>query len=581
MLQRILICFLVVLALASCGGHGGTSSGPSLHYVTDWSQAGVSGPDGQSQRIRLLRADDTDAVTPVVVPRGPSTKSAKISGIAAGNFRLRVELWSQAGAHGAINGVFEEFLTITSSTSVATAVGTTTDHISVGPSNATIVTPSSARFIASPLDHAGRGVFLTANPFTWSVSGPATVSNDGIVIPSGAGSGTVIATLNALSGNATYSSSTSTPTSSKWTVLVFMNAANNLDIFALANLDQIERVADNPDVRFVVQWKESELVGNATFDSTKRYLMQGNQTSGVQSPMLEDLGSGVDMGDKQTLRDFIAWGQANFPATRYCVVVWDHGNGWKAQPNVLFQPRGVSYDDSTGHHIDTVDLPYALGGVPLDIVAWDSSLMQMLEVAYQIRSVAAYVVGSEESPPGAGYPYDVVFKPMHDNPDDTTRNITKGFVDGMVNDPNYVGQKITESSIDTSQLPALATALDGLAQELIANSGSFAQAVIDARNTAQAYLPLPGRVYRDLFDICTKLEAGAGVPQSTITACQNVQAAVTNVLAWEGHSAQSANSHGISIDFSSSTAFQSGSTEYNGLDLSNDTHWNEWLAMAP
>ncbi len=577
----LIVAALLCALLTGCGG-GGVSSGPTVLYSTDWSHAGQTGPDGLSQRVRLLKIDDTDAITPVVLPKTAATAQAKLTGFPTGNYRLRVELHANVNGTGAISGVCEETLAVVASASVNTAVGTSTTSLSVSPADATIQVPGSARYTATGIDATGKATFLPANAFTWTVDGPATVSTDGIVTPTATGSGAVTAILGALQAQATYSSSTTTPVMGKWTVIVYMNAANNLEQFSAPNIDQMERVANNPDVRFVVQWKEAEVLNNGSvFNGTKRYLVKPDTHTGLASQMVQDMGSGVDMGDKQTLRDFIAWSKANYPAQHYCVVVWNHGNGWRQMPFVQFITRGVSYDDETGNAIATTELPYALGPDKLDIVAWDASLMQMLEVAYEIRNSASFVVGSEESPPGQGFPYDLVFAPMRDNPDDTPKNLTKGFIDGMLAVPGYASQKIEESSIDTSKLPALATALDALAGELIVNGGSFNQAIINARANAQSYKPVNNRVYRDLYDLCIKLEAGAGVPASTITACQNVQSAILDAVVWEGHNTHSANSHGISIDFSSSLQFPAGATEYNSLALSVATQWNEWLAGSP
>ena len=42
----------------------------------------------------------------------------------------------------------------------------------------------------------------------------------------------------------------------------------------------------------------------------------------------------------------------------------------------------------------------------VDVLAFDACLMQMAEVAYEVKDLADYVVGSEETEPGPGYPYD-------------------------------------------------------------------------------------------------------------------------------------------------------------------------------
>jgi len=47
---------------------------------------------------------------------------------------------------------------------------------------------------------------------------------------------------------------------------------------------------------------------------------------------------------------------------------------------------------------------------PVDVYASDACLMQMAEVAYEIRSFAKVIVGSQETEPGTGYPYNILLK---------------------------------------------------------------------------------------------------------------------------------------------------------------------------
>jgi hypothetical protein len=201
-------------------------------------------------------------------------------------------------------------------------------------------------------------------------------------------------------------------------------------------------------------------------------------------------------------------------------------------------------------------------------------------VAYEIKDKASYIVGSEESPPGEGYPYDTVFAPFRNNPDTATLTLSKSFVDGMIAAYGATDRKITQSVLDTSKLPALATSIDSLGTALIANVGSLGTLVPSVRTQAQSYSPTFGRVYRDLWDVCDKLQAGSP-PAAVATACAGVKTAIGNAVVWEGHNAQSPGSHGVSIDFSSSGQFAPVAGDYGLLRLSSDTSWNEWLTIAP
>src|SRR5476649_1145928 len=114
-----------------------------------------------------------------------------------------------------------------------------------------------------------------------------------------------------------------------WTVLVYLNAANDLDAFSPLNISQMEQAAINPQVRFIVQWKQStKLNSTATFNGTRRYLIEPNAAGTGVNKLIQDMGTGVDMGVPQTLNQFIKWGQTYYPSDHTVVVLWDHGNGW-------------------------------------------------------------------------------------------------------------------------------------------------------------------------------------------------------------------------------------------------------------
>ncbi len=85
--------------------------------------------------------------------------------------------------------------------------------------------------------------------------------------------------------------------------------------------------------------------------------------------------------------------------------------------------------------------------------------MQQAEVADEIRSKVDCIVGSEESPPGAGYPYNLILNKFYNAPNSTPLTLAEAFVDGMItgyeSDSN---DKITQSVIDTSKFPQLLTA---------------------------------------------------------------------------------------------------------------------------
>ncbi len=708
MVNRLSLLIVLVSAwlLAGCGGGGGGNSGSTstLTAIADYTNFGT-GLSGQSTHWQLFNSSGF-LVNDVTINRSANVPETQNVSLPRGIYHLRVELYSGINRGGTVVGVLDEEINLNNRLNYQATVGTPATAIRVTPQTASIRAGQSRGFYAAGRSSANLPTFVAPGTITWSENGSAlSVDENGVVTGEAVGSGSVVAThAQAGSGAATVTVTSSSPTTAKWTIMVYLNAANDLAQFSDLNMNQMERVAGNENVRFVVQWKQSLIPGisnNPSFTGTRRYLVKPDTSDTVASELVQDMGEGIDMGVPQTMHDFVNWTKTNYPAERYALVVWNHGNGWRRGLDANGS-RAVSYDDETGNSIQIWELAQSLGSNTFDIISWDASLMQMLEVAHEIQDHADYVVGSEESPPGRGLPYHLVFGKFRDNPDDSTLNLSKSFVDGMLEAYGASGN-ITQSVIDTSQLPALSSSVSQLGSTLMANlslvtevdvqdaygdvswtssgftapanahdgdtgtnsenlipsssdhlTGTFPQRFIQgvrvngtlgvnaqveyrttggnwtpvnlngttglyqiranatgirvsyqtgtgftpststlaevrvivqpvrgAREQAKSYSPTSVRVYRDLKGLATWLKELT--PNSAVgSACDQVIAAISNAVKWEGHNNNSAGSNGISIDFSSAAQFAGQpSTDYLNLRFATDTQWNEWLSMAP
>ncbi len=102
------------------------------------------------------------------------------------------------------------------------------------------------------------------------------------------------------------------------------------------------------------------------------------------------------MADPETLSDFIRWGTNAYPAKKYALVLWGHGDGAKT---------GIFVDELFDNDVMRLDeLRQALmdGGVFFEAVLLDACLMANLETATAIRHNAAWMIASEEMVPGQG-----------------------------------------------------------------------------------------------------------------------------------------------------------------------------------
>lgn len=213
----------------------------------------------------------------------------------------------------------------------------------------------------------------------------------------------------------------------EWTVLVYLNADNDLFRFGHLNMAQMEKVGSTNDVNVVVQF-DPETAGAPTtryFVTKNANPVPGKITSQVLSTMPE-----TDMGDAKTLSEFLAWGVKTYPAKKYAVIIWNHGNGWE----------GVSYDDTPRSHLTMPELRSGLefmnaniaqqrgvraGGPQIDLLNFDACIMSTLEVAFELKNTAKVMVGSQFNEPGEGEDYTAFLTPMVAKPAMAARELSE------------------------------------------------------------------------------------------------------------------------------------------------------------
>ncbi len=382
-----------------------------------------------------------------------------------------------------------------------------------------------------------------------------------------------------------FNSTITKATRAKWTFMVFMNAANNLEAFAAPNVNQMESVGSTGDVNIVVQWKEANCsdCGTPKFAGTRRYLItRDNNANTVNSTLVQDLGTGIDMGKPQELTNFVSWAQSRYPADHYALAMWDHGAGWlqTRTTNRLIPPtkRAVSTDDEFNTEIEIWQLPSSLNVSPkLDMLIFDASLMQMVEVAYELRNTVPIMVGSEESPPGEGYIYNTFLAELVAAPTMTSAQFgTKIVRDTLEPAPGGygTGNNLTQSCLDLSKIENLANKISALGSSLDAHIGDTRNVMVDARTNAQHYAYNDNK---DLWDYGDIIKAGTGAADLK-QAVTNVQTAITAALIAEAHGTINGKSHGIAIYVPSPDAYVSN---YASIAFGRNTSWARWLQDQP
>lgn len=245
------------------------------------------------------------------------------------------------------------------------------------------------------------------------------------------------------------------------------------------------------------------------------------------APAIEDE-SDTDSGDPKLLFDFISWTVDNYPADHYMVILSGHGSGVLEQEflrdesskgTLTIKELGQVFNAVKDGLTDKTGKP-----VVIDILGFDSCVMGMAEVCYELAGTVKYMVSSESFSPQTGWPYGRIVQRLSDSlkvakaatsPEELGRMAVDEHVDFYLDYAEANGLSVDLSLLDVEKITALVeTDVSNLAEVLKAalNKGEreFLDQIVLAHWEAQSY---NGELYVDLRDFCDCLRARYGDPE--------------------------------------------------------------------
>ena len=274
----------------------------------------------------------------------------------------------------------------------------------------------------------------------------------------------------------------SNPEGDTWTVLVYL-CGTDLETgggYASINVGEMCMADQSENVNVVIQTGGTEqwqIEAIASEELQRWQVIPGDMELVDSQPL-------ANMGDAETLGEFLAWGVETYPADKYMALLWDHGGG---------SVSGIAVDELHGY--DMLDLKelsqgFAMAGQQFELVGFDACLMATMETAAAVTPYARYMVASQELEPGAGWDYTDFLGYMAAEPTADGLDVGSRICDGFYNKCAQGGMEslMTLSVTDLSKIPTLTGAFDALAAEMKGFTASpqqlqpLTQAIVRAEN---------------------------------------------------------------------------------------------------
>lgn len=285
------------------------------------------------------------------------------------------------------------------------------------------------------------------------------------------------------------------------TVLAYIAAENSLSYGAFHQQDideMLQAAGDIPTNSRLLIYLD---------DTSNPRILSIEQQSGRRptSRVVYEYSEEQNSGDVETLRTVMEWVYDNYPSSTYGLIFWSHGDAWlpaKAIPqrSICIDNERNNYSNS-GSKMDIADVADVLAGFPcFEFIMFDACFMQAVEVAYELRNVARYVIASPAEIPNPGAPYERMVKPFFGIPFDGAEVVEQYY--RMYNDSvmpvyDYGSDRygVSLSVIDCGHLDALANATAGMVTKYVSRDEAT-----DLKGV-QRYYPLSSKSRPEFYDM--------------------------------------------------------------------------------
>jgi len=359
-----------------------------------------------------------------------------------------------------------------------------------------------------------------------------------------------------------------------WTVMVYLDGDNSLESAAIDTFLNLASVGSSPQVKIAVQMDRigiDDRYGNWT-DCKRFYILK--DITPTPENATQDLGE-IDMGEPETLKDFVNWTMNNYPANRYFLVLWDHGAGF----------MGFCFDiTNLGNSLSLPELSQALNGLPatIDVILVDACSTSMIEVAYQIKDYANLLIGPED----LGYepaPYKDYLSDLASNSTMSPKAFAKEVVTNYINWCSSAAniQNATLSATDLTKITSVTAAIDDYALELEEKETTFHEQISLARNFTEGYQgPYEKQTgnFIDLYHFAQLAYEYVHDPELQAAAIQLMTSlSIGNAIVADANKAHP-NSHGLSIFFpDENEKYNAFGDTYEKTDFTKDTLWDKFI----
>ena len=350
---------------------------------------------------------------------------------------------------------------------------------------------------------------------------------------------------------------------SKWTLLVYYAGDNDLENDVEKTLSALEHF-EGDEVQIVV------MVDDLSPDGILLYEIKGGEHNLITT------WDEANTADPATIKEFVEYGMSEYPSEKTMLIIKGYGFSW----------RGVCLDETSANEIMPFDgLADASTGKDIDLLMFDAERMSLLEIAYNLRDTAHYMLATQSIIPSDGIPYDLFLAKLVQNPGMSALTFAIEIMSSYIT--LYNNDFSTLTLCDLSEINGVGEAFCKLTDVFANIIGSYRFCVSPARDASEIGLhnAIDDTEYlHDLYTFFDFLVTEKVIPEDDFQeAVEDLKEAITVAVVGEVHSHRYRTvPHGLSFWFPpSKTRYTADDVTFNGefiyedcgLEIVSESSW--------
>lgn len=198
-------------------------------------------------------------------------------------------------------------------------------------------------------------------------------------------------------------------------MFLYLAADNSINSYGYSNINLLIEGATRANIG-----SNGIFVYHDRYDGNTRLLaIYADRNGKGKMDVVYEYDENKDTSDPEVLKEAVAKLQHYMPADHYVMAIGSHASGWYPSRTTRYvglwgneptapggiMPMSVAQDGSSHMQLEEFSDALAEAGVKFDMIIFDECNMGGVEVAYEMRDKADYVVSSVSEVPIAGMPY--------------------------------------------------------------------------------------------------------------------------------------------------------------------------------